>query len=65
MVAVGAAKAMKTLASNDLFTGIFLPFHFGNCSCVTSARLRSRMRIFGYCWTAASNALRAMIGWST
>jgi hypothetical protein len=28
MVAVGAAKAMKTLASNDLFTGISPPFSF-------------------------------------
>ena len=36
--------------------------HFGLCSAMTSARLRSRMRTLGYCSTAALKAARAMIG---
>jgi hypothetical protein len=35
----------------------FLPYPFGKCSCITSARLRSRMRHFGYCSIDRSPAM--------
>src|SRR5262249_20778393 len=38
-----------------------IQIHFGLCSAITSARLRSRMCSFGYCSTAASNAARATL----
>src|SRR5215831_7427562 len=46
---------------SDKHGEMLTPFYLGLCSSMTNALLRSRMRTFGYCSTAASNAAWATL----